>query len=279
MPIPVFDSITHVGPEMRGKAVLAASHAGTFVAHVALDLGLAAVVLCDAGIGRERAGIAGLAVLASHQVPAAAIDATSARIGDGRDCRDNGMISVANTAAEACGVVPGMPAAEALRRLTGHASSSSIVRADGAPAETRRVLDVGGRGRLVLIDSASLVCPDDNDAVVVTGSHGGLLGGKPATALKYLARAAIFNDAGGGCDLAGASRLPALDARGIPAATVSVWSARIGDARSTFADGYLSHINANARSVGAEIGQPCREFVAALIGVEPQALQRRIDET
>ena len=245
---------------------------------MALDLGLAAVVLCDAGIGRERAGVAGLAVLASHQVPAAAIDANSARIGDGCDCHDNGMISVANTAAEACGVVPWMPAAEALRRLSGHAPSS-IVLTGGAPTETRRAFDVGGRSRLVLIDSASLVRPEDDDAVVVTGSHGGLLGGKPSTALKYPARAAIFNDAGGGRDLAGASRLPALDARGIAAATVSTWSARIGDARSTFADGYLSRINAHARAVGAEIGQPCREFVAALIGTDLQTLQRRIDET
>jgi hypothetical protein len=278
MPAPVFDSITHVGPEMRGKAVLAASHAGIFVAHVALDLGLSAVVLCDAGIGRERAGVAGLAVLASHHVPAAAIDANSARIGDGRDCHDSGIISVANTAAEACGVVPGMPAAEALRRLTG-CVPSSIVRTGSTPAETRRAYNVGGRWRLVLIDSASLIEVEDNDAVVVTGSHGGLLGGKPSTALKYPARGAIFNDAGGGRDLAGASRLPALDARGIAAATVSAWSARIGDARSTLADGYLSHINAHARSAGAEIGQPCRDLVAALIAVEPRTLQRRTDET
>jgi hypothetical protein len=268
MPVPVFDSITHVGPEMRGEAVLAASHAGIFVAHVALDLGLSAVVLCDAGIGRERAGVAGLAVLGSHQLPAAAIDANSARIGDGNDCHDNGTISVVNTTAEACGVVPGMPAAEALRRLARHVPSS-ILRTGRAPAETRRTYDVGGRWRLVLIDSASLIEADDFDAVVVTGSHGGLLGGKPATALKHPARAAIFNDAGCGRDLAGASRLAALDGRGIPAATVSAWSARIGDARSTLADGYLTHINTHARSAGAEIGQPCRDFVAALIGVEP----------
>jgi hypothetical protein len=273
----VFDSITHVGPEMSGKAVLAASHAGVFVAHMTLDLGLAAVVLCDAGIGRERAGVAGLAVLASHQVPAAAIDASSARIGDGADCHDNGTISVANAVAEACGVTAGMPAAEALRRFAGHAPSPRA-RAGGAPPETRRTFDVGGRWRLVLIDSASLVRAEDSDAVVVTGSHGGLLGGKAATALKYPARAAIFNDAGGGRDLAGASRLAALDVRGIPAATVSAWSARIGDAASTFADGCLSHINDHARSAGAEIGQPCRDFVAALIGVDAPTLQRRIDE-
>lgn len=276
MTICVFDSITHVGTQVSGRAVLAASHAGVFVAHMALDLGLAAVVLCDAGIGRERSGVAGLAVLEAHQVPAAAIDAASARIGTGGDCHDNGIISVANAVAEARGVTPGTPAAEALRRLSGHAAPSAP-RGGCMPAEARRVFDIGGRCGLVLIDSASLVHPEDADAVVVTGSHGGLLGGKPATALKYPARGAVFNDAGGGRDLAGASRLAALDARGIPAATVSAWSARIGDARSTFADGYLTHVNAHARSAGAGLGQSCRAFVALLTGVDPETLQQRTE--
>ena len=274
----VFDSITHVGLEMRGKAVLAASHAGVFVAHATLDLGLAAVVLCDAGIGRERAGVAGLAVLDAHQVPAVAIAANSARIGDGSDCLARGTISVANAAAVACGIEAGMAAAEALGKL-GRQAQPPMARTGQAPAEARQVFDVGGRSRLVLIDSASLVLPEDSDAVVITGSHGGLLGGKPATALKYPARGAIFNDAGGGRDLAGASRLPALDTRGIPAATVSTWSARIGDARSTFEDGYLTHINDHARRAGADIGQPCRDFVSLLVGIDAHTLQRRTSPT
>jgi hypothetical protein len=48
------------------------------------------------------------------------------------------------------------------------------------------------------------------------------------------ARAALFNDAGGG---PGTARLGVLEARGVAAATVSAESARIGDGRSTFADG------------------------------------------
>src|SRR5262245_35051792 len=135
MRISVFDSITHVGSQMRGDVVLAASHGGMFVAHMALDLGVAAVVVCDAGIGRERAGVAGLAVLASHNVPAAAIAALSARIGDGSDCHDNGVISVANAAAEAFGVVSRMPVGEALRRLD-DCAPSAIARTHHAPVET-----------------------------------------------------------------------------------------------------------------------------------------------
>jgi len=46
-------------------------------------------------------------------------------------------------------------------------------------------------------------------------------GGKPQTAIKYPVFAAIFNDAGIGCDRAGISRLPALDAANIAGAPVT----------------------------------------------------------
>ena len=98
------------------------------------------------------------------------------------------------------------------------------------------------------LDSASLVGAEHVGTVVVTGSHGGLLGGRPDTALKYDALAALFNDAGIGIDEAGVTRLPALDARGIAAGTVAAASARIGDARSTYEDGILSRVNSARRS-------------------------------
>jgi autotransporter-associated beta strand protein len=114
------------------------------------------------------------------------------------------------------------------------------------------------------LDSASLVLPEHKDAIVVTGSHGGLLGGRPETALKYDVLGALYNDAGIGIDEAGTSRLPALDARGIAAATVSAASARIGDARSTYQDGIISRVNARAASLGLREGISTRDFVAGL---------------
>ena len=117
---------------------------------------------------------------------------------------------------------------------------------------------------VVAIDSASLVRAEDRGAIVVTGSHGGLLGGKPEAALRVEALAALFNDAGIGIDAAGIGRLPALAARGIAAATVAADSARIGDARSTFSDGRLSHVNEAAARFGAA-GMPAREFVDRVI--------------
>jgi hypothetical protein len=67
-----------------------------------------------------------------------------------------------------------------------------------------------------------------------------------------------------GKDEAGTSRLPALDARGIVAATVSAASARIGDARSTYEDGIISRVNTRATALGLHAGISALEFVATL---------------
>ena len=75
---------------------------------------------------------------------------------------------------------------------------------------------------------------------------------------------ALYNDAGIGKDQAGISRLPALDARGIAAATVSAASARIGDARSTYEDGIVSRVNASAAALGLRDSMTARAFVAEL---------------
>jgi hypothetical protein len=114
------------------------------------------------------------------------------------------------------------------------------------------------------LDSASLAGADQVRAVVVTGSHGGLLGGRADTALKIAALAALFNDAGIGIDEAGVTRLPALDARGIAAGTVAAASARIGDARSTYEDGILTRVNRCAADFGIGRGMSAREFVAII---------------
>ena len=101
--------------------------------------------------------------------------------------------------------------------------------------------------------------------VIVTGSHGGLLGGNTATAVKHAVRAAVYNDADRGADDAGISRLPVLEAKGIAAACVSAFSARIGDARSTLQDGYITALNPTAERMGGEIGQSCIVFCRAIV--------------
>ena len=262
----VLDSVTKFGPEARGVVAIAASHGGVIAAHMALAGGIVGLLLNDAGVGLDRAGIGGLAYCDGFGAPCAAIDHRTARIGDGADCATRGIVSHANAVATRLGVVPGMPAREAAQCL--RAAALSPVDPGPLPAEARDVLALSGARRpLVLVDSVSLVAPGDAGAVVFTGSHGGLLGGRPESAIRVDVFAALYNDAGVGIDDAGLSRLPALDARGIAGATVSAMSARIGDAHSARATGVLSHVNRTAAERGARVGMRAADFATRMCEV------------
>ena len=257
-PILTADSITRVGPEAAGAVVVNGSHGGIYAAYVAAKLRVGAAIFNDAGVGRDRAGIAGLDYLAALGVPAAAVGHDTARIGDGSDMMARGVISHANRAAVALGCRGGMTCGEAGAALQTAASRGR----EPPPALEAAFLLIAEAPAVWALDSASLVSAEHGGAVVVTGSHGGLLGGRPDTALKYDVLAALFNDAGIGIDEAGVTRLLALDARGIAAGTVAAASARIGDARSSYEDGILSRINSRAAVLGLTPGMAAREFVA-----------------
>ena len=260
--IAVAPTITKLPPGTAGRVLLTGSHGGTYPAVLALAARVRALVFHDAGIGRDEAGIAALAVLGAHAIPAAAISHLTARVGDTADMLARGRVSRANEAARALGVADGMPCEEAARRLC--AAPWHQAEAPHA-AEGRVVLHPEGAVRpLVLIDSAALVDPaSDRGAVVVTGSHGGLVGGDPAMALRADAAAAAYHDAGIGIDDAGIGRLPALEARGIAAITVAAGSARIGEARSVFEDGLISAANPTARTRGAVVGAKAKPLLLA----------------
>src|SRR3954449_12998370 len=113
----ILGSVTTFTPDARGRAAIAASHGGVYAAYLAAKAGIKAVILCDAGVGRERAGVGGLDYLDKLGVAAAAIGHRSARIGDGKDCDARGLITFANVLAAMSGVIPGMKANEALERM------------------------------------------------------------------------------------------------------------------------------------------------------------------
>ncbi len=271
LPTITLDSVTHLAPAHHGAVVYAASHGGAYAAAYAAAKGIAAIILNDAGIGRERAGIAGLDFLAELRVPGAAIAHTSARIGDGDDGVARGILSTVNATAAALGLAIGMTCREALD----HMAAAPLAPAPKPPAadEARHEIasEVHAGAKVVVMDSASLVTPSDAGAVVVTASHGGLLGGKPETAIKVPVFSAVYNDAGRGIDDAGICRLPALDARGIAGACVSAFSARIGDGLSTYRDGYISALNATALRHGGRIGQSTAEFCDLMLAASARA--------
>lgn len=190
---------------------------------------------------------------------AATVSHTSARIGEPSDMLARGIISHANGPARQAGLEPGMPcrlAAEQLRE-------AQLRHVEIAPSTEARsiVMPPRAKRRLVLIDSAAMVEPEDAGQIVVTGSHGGLVGGNPALALRVEGHAAVFNDAGIGIDESGIARLPALESRGIPAFVVAASSARIGEAVSTYENGIISAANAPALKLGATLGRRAKDVL------------------
>jgi hypothetical protein len=107
--IAVTDSISFLTPDLAGQLVVTGSHGGTSAAEYARRAELAAVACNDAGIGKDRAGIAGLAALDDAGLIGVAVAHDSARIGDGTDCWENGTISYANETALRAGVRVGQP--------------------------------------------------------------------------------------------------------------------------------------------------------------------------
>lgn len=97
------DSITLVDAGDAGSIVVSASHGGASSAAFALEHPLAAVFFNDAGVGKDDAGIAALALLQARGVPAGTVAHTSARIGDAQDAWDHGVLSHLNPAAQRMG--------------------------------------------------------------------------------------------------------------------------------------------------------------------------------
>jgi hypothetical protein len=259
--IAVVSTVTKLAPEHRGAVAIGASHGGIYAGYLAAKAGCRGIILSDAGVGRDRAGIGSLAYLAKLGMPAATVSHTSACIGNGADMAENGLISHVNAPAAALGCRPGQATLDCAQAMR---ASTAAVPEPPAYAEARFLFRDGPR-KVWGVDSASLVRPEDVGHIILTASHGALLDGKPDSALRVQAFAALFNDACMGKDRCGISRLPALDAAGIAGATVDGMSARIGDARSAWETGVISHANATARRLGGAQGQSVQGFVATLL--------------
>lgn len=261
----VADSATVFDQRAAGQVIVCGSHGGETAALFAAAVGARGVVLNDAGVGKEQAGIGGLAAVERYGMAAAAVDHRSARIGDGRDTYAAGLVSHLNRWAEAAGVSVGMAAAKAAERMARWAAPPGDPRPP-TPGDRPAIVFRARPPRIVGLDSASQIDARVVGDVVLTGSHGGVVAGR---AVKAAVGAAFFNDAGVGKDRAGIGRLALLDREGIPGATVACTSARIGDARDTYESGVLSHVNAAAARLGLRAGQTAREAawrLAELVG-------------
>ncbi len=98
----LLDSIAVITSEAAGTVVVSGSHGGVSAAHFVLAQAAKpyAVFFNDAGVGKNDAGVAALALLEQVGVIAATYSHQSACIGDAHDAMENGCISRLNRLAQ-----------------------------------------------------------------------------------------------------------------------------------------------------------------------------------
>ena len=257
--ITVVDSVTRLDDTHAGTVLVGASHCGVYAVYLAAKAGVRALILNNAGIGLDDAGIGGLSWGEQYALPVAAADHNSCRIADGTDVLAYGIIQHVNKYAAALGCVVGMPVSECAEEMLAAEENSSPTPDYG---EARFIIDqTDGEIAVIGCDSISLLIPEDAGLFAVTASHGALLGGKEIDGAVDMALSGVtFSDAGIGKDEAGVARLAVLDKRNIPAATVDAMTARIADARSNWETGILSRVNNAAATLGATPGMTVQTF-------------------
>lgn len=258
-----FSSSATATEDCAGQVVVSGSYGGEYNAWHAAKWGIRGLILNDAGVGKNNAGIAGLYYLDRIGLAAATADAQTCHIADGENMLAHGLISHVNAAAAALGCKVG----QSVRQCAVLMKSAPVVTAElPAIAGGKRFVinDDPGARKVICLDAAPMLEPSDAGAIAITGSHAALFRGKPDGVIGPDVFAVFFSDAGVGLDQAGIQRLPLLDERGIIAGAVRADSAPIGDSRAILRDGILSHVNRTAGALGAHAGMPLRDFVTRL---------------
>jgi hypothetical protein len=108
VPVWTIDSIGSITDEHKGTITVTGSHgerlAGEFRSYRPTDI--AGITLFDAGVGKDDAGIGRLRSMDERDIPAAAVDVDSARIGESTSAWREGVFSHVNDTAASLGVSP-----------------------------------------------------------------------------------------------------------------------------------------------------------------------------
>ena len=111
------DSTFSIKGPMPHATICGGSHCARVFADSILKIRPSGAMANDAGMGRNRTGVEGLAIIGEHGIAAASVAAMSARIGNGLSTYHDGIISACNSVAEQRGVRVGMPAKEAAKLM------------------------------------------------------------------------------------------------------------------------------------------------------------------
>lgn len=101
--------VSTLGEHSAGSIIVSGSHGGVSAASFVVDHPHRPLIVFfnDAGMGKDGAGIAGLAMLQAIGVAGCAYSHQSARIGEAADGLAHGVVSHANATARALGVAAG----------------------------------------------------------------------------------------------------------------------------------------------------------------------------
>src|SRR5579864_5030238 len=110
-------SCSNVRDGHRSHVVVSGSYGGRYNAYNAAKWPVRAVIMNDAGIGKDKAGIVGLDFLDQIDMAAATADAQTCHIGDGDHMLAHGIISYVNRGAAALGCAPGQSVRNCAERM------------------------------------------------------------------------------------------------------------------------------------------------------------------
>jgi len=246
------DTISAISEQHVGKIVICGSHGGMSAGEYCERHPASVVFYNDAGFGKDYAGVAGIKNLDECGIIGLGICHTSARIGDGLDTWENGIISFANECAKQAHFRVGEPVKNAVKAYLESSGVRSSVKASNSVLRpmVREVAHEQGGLKVMVMDSISIMKPEDAGHIVISGSNGGVPSAEFVCQFPLGPKIVFFNDAGIGKERAGILGIDILDENDIACAAVSYQSARISDARDMWANGVLSYCGKKARELG-----------------------------
>ena len=259
------DSAYDVATDNRDRdIVINASYCGVLPARFIAAHRPRGAIGVDCGVGPAGASVAGLWYLEALQIPAAAADVMTVKLGDGVDLHAYGVISFVNQPAMDCGVRPGMAVRDAAQCML----AADLHSQSAADVTNRTVVGTGPDGRqVVCTDSIAFGLPEDVRNVLVTAGHTG------RSAVPYLLKVRPFgficSDGGKGREDGGIVGLQIVAKEGLAGATVDARLARMGDGLSSYRDGTISAVNSLAAAVGVRVGMPAAEAAGLLLRRKP----------
>ena len=258
-----FDSSTYMegNTTTANDIVVIGSYCGTRVLAPIFTRGVKAIIATDAGIGLDEAGVSGLKHGETIGVPVAAIKVMSAETSNGRQTL-LGEISRANAQARALGVREGMPAYEAAALMTKAPPGKSIPTSPGEE-EKPVMVEETPKGRIWATPGSTAIRENISRDVFCSGANSSRV--MSDGALRMKAKGAIANDAGIARNNSAVEGVYILGQNGIPAASVSTMSARLGEGLSSWNTGVISVANEVAQKLGVKVGMSCKEAARIMV--------------